>query len=89
MESIMKRFTSGFCAVGSAYEESISILTDYEVSRNWAKTKQRVIRDNILMKSSEKYKQTLLTYLRKRYFEPHRVLPSASVFIRMNSSWKK
>jgi len=72
----MRRFSSGFCAVGPAYDESLLLLEDYNTSKNWARTKQRILHDNVLMKSSEKYRQTLLIYLRKRYFEPTRVLPS-------------
>lgn len=85
----MKRFTSGFCAVGPAFDESLILLEEYSRHRDWNKTKHRILRDNIFMKNSEKYRETLLIYLRKRYFEPTKYLPKThhlADFVSLNVS---
>ncbi|MGB9693531.1 MAG: BrxA family protein [Fervidobacterium sp.] len=78
------KYIAAFQRVGAIYEESIMLLKEYARDENWKVVKERVLRENLLKKSSSKWTENILRTVKRRFFVNHAALPSGrhlSIFV--------
>jgi len=71
------RYTAVFQRVGAVYEETIMLL--YELARDgeWNAVKEKVLRENLLKKSSSAWTENILKTVKRRFFVDNNLLPNS------------
>lgn len=70
------KYIAAFQRVGAIYEESIMVLKEYARTEDWKVVKEKMLRENLLKKSSSKWTDDIFRTVKRRFFVNHALLPS-------------